>query len=132
MGKAFKRLKIPRTDIVVTTKIYRGGKGSNDEMFKHVIEEMEASLKRLQLDYVDIVFSHNHDPYAPMEEFCKTYDWIVKNGKALYWGTSMWTIEETMEARMCCERLGLIGPADRKSTRLNSSHSRESRLPSSA
>ena len=112
MGKAFKRLNVPRKDIVVSTKFYRCGKGENDWMLsrKHLAEGMEASLKRLKLDYVDVAFAHCYDHVAPMEEICRGFNWLIENGKAFYWGTSKWTSEQIMEANMCCERLGLIKP----------------------
>ena len=112
MGKAFKKLNIPRKDFVLSTKFYKCGKGVNDSMLsrKHLIEGMEASLKRLQLDYVDVAFAHRHDPITPIEEVCRAFDWLINHGKAFYWGTSMWTPDEAMEAHLCCEKLGLIKP----------------------
>lgn len=76
MGKAFKRLNIPRKDIVVSTKFFRCGKGINDSMLsrKHLIEGMNASLERLQLDYVDIAFAHRYDHITPIEEVCRGFN----------------------------------------------------------
>jgi len=52
---------------------------------------MNNSLKRLQLDYVDVVFAHRPDYlYTPLEETLRAFDWLINNGKALYWGTSEW------------------------------------------
>lgn len=112
MGKAFKRLNVQRKDIVVSTKFFKCGDGVNDCMLsrKHLIEGMNASLKRLQLDYVDIAFAHRYDPETPIEEVCRAFDWIINQGKAFYWATSQWSPEQVMEAHECCERLGLIKP----------------------
>ena len=112
MGKAFKRLGVSRKDIVVSTKIYNCGKGVNDTMLsrKHIIEGTLASLKRLQLDYVDVIFAHRPDPVTPIEETCRAFNWLIEHGKALYWGTSKWSPEQSMEANLCCEKLGLIKP----------------------
>jgi len=50
-------------------------------------------LKRLQLDYVDVVFAHRHDDDAPIEEIVRGFNWIIENNKAFYWGTSEWTAD---------------------------------------
>ena len=67
LGKAFKELNVPREKIVVSTKIFRNGQDPNDsfESRKHIIEGVKLSLKRLQLDYVDVVFCHRFDRYTP-------------------------------------------------------------------
>lgn len=70
LGRALKKSKVDRQDIVVTTKFFSIGNNVNT-LFnlsrKHVRESMDASLERLQLDYVDIAFAHNFDPITPME-----------------------------------------------------------------
>eukprot|EP00826_Nyctotherus_ovalis_P050436 TRINITY_DN6177_c0_g1_i3.p1 TRINITY_DN6177_c0_g1~~TRINITY_DN6177_c0_g1_i3.p1 ORF type:complete len:362 (+),score=123.92 TRINITY_DN6177_c0_g1_i3:201-1286(+) len=112
MGKAFKKLQLNRKDIVVSTKFFRSGTGVNDEMLsrKHLLEGIEASLRRLDLDHVDVAFAHRYDPYTPIEEVCRAFDWMVNHNKAFYWATSMWTPEEIMEAHVCCEKYNLIKP----------------------
>ena len=112
LGKAFKALKVPREKIVVTTKILRVGYDPNDgfQSRKHIIEGLRNSLKRLQLDYVDIVYAHRYDMYTPLEETCRAYDWVIKNGYAFYWGTSEWTASQIMEAYKICDKLNLIKP----------------------
>jgi len=89
---------VPREDLVVTTKIFfgadnYGGVHANSRFSsrKHIIEGLRASLKRLQLSYVDVVYSHRFDHLTPLEEQCRAYDWVVKKGLALYWGTSEWS-----------------------------------------
>jgi len=112
MGKAFKKLNVPRKDLVVSTKFLKIGQGVNDMMLsrKHLIEGMNNSLKRLQLDYVDVAFAHRYDHKTPIEEICRSFDWMINHGKAFYWATSEWTPEQIMEAHLCCERLNLIKP----------------------
>ena len=112
LGKAFKELKVPREKIVVTTKIYASGADPNDMLCsrKHIIEGLRNSLKRLQLDYVDIVFSHKYDMNTPMEEVCRAMNWCIKNGLAFYWGTSDWTACQIEKAMKICEKLKLIPP----------------------
>ena len=55
---------------------------------------MDASLKRLQLEYVDIVLAHRPDAFTPMEEVVRTFTHLINTGKALYWGTSEWSAFE--------------------------------------
>ena len=57
---------------------------------KHVIEGVAASLKRLKLDYVDIVFAHRPDKHTPMEETVRAFNYLIETGATLYWGTSEW------------------------------------------
>ena len=112
MGKAFKKIGVNRKDIVMSTKLFKVGPGVNDGFLsrKHLIEGIHASLKRLELDYVDVVFAHRYDPSAPIEEVCRAFDWMINHNKAFYWATSMWTPEQIMEAMVCCEKYNLIKP----------------------
>ena len=112
MGKALKRAGWARKDFVISTKIFRGGPGVNDEMLsrKHIIEGLNASLKKLQLDYVDVVFAHRPDQNTPMEETVRAFNWCIEHNLAFYWGTSMWTPQQIMEANEVCEKLHLIKP----------------------
>ena len=112
LGKAFKALNIPREKIVVTTKIFACGTDPNDMLCsrKHIIEGLRNSLKRLQMNYVDIVFSHKYDMNTPMEEVCRAMNFCIKNGMAFYWGTSDWTACQIEKAYKICEKLHLIPP----------------------
>lgn len=113
MGQAFKELGWKRSDLVISTKVFWGGEGPNDSGLsrKHIIEGTKASLKRLQLDYVDVLFCHRPDPNTPIEETVRAMNWVIDQGWALYWGTSEWSAEQLQEAWRVSERLGLIGPA---------------------
>ena len=113
LGKAFKELNLPREQLVVTTKIFWGpGDGPNDVGLsrKHVIEGAKNCLKRLQLDYVDVIYCHRPDMQTPVEETCRAFDYLINQGKAFYWGTSEWPVERIMEAHRVCEKLGLHKP----------------------
>lgn len=112
-GNALKELKIPRENIVVSTKIFWGNaKNPNGVGLsrKHVIEGTRASLKRLQLDYVDLILAHRFDPETPLEETCRAFSWLVDQGLALYWGTSMWPAKKIAEAIGICKALNLHCP----------------------
>lgn len=113
LGKAIKELRIPREQLVISTKLFWGpGDGPNDNGLsrKHIIEGANNSLKRLQLDYVDVIFCHRPDFQTPVEETCRAFDFLINQGKAFYWGTSEWPVERIMEAHRICDKLGLIKP----------------------
>ena len=112
MGKAFKELGYKREELVISTKIFKIGQGVNDTLLsrKHIIEGVNGSLKRLQLDYVDVVFCHRPDYDTPLEETCRALHSVIESGKALYWGTSEWTVDRITMAIELCERLHLHKP----------------------
>ncbi|KAK5189641.1 hypothetical protein LTR92_010342 [Exophiala xenobiotica] len=116
MGKAIKKFGWKRNDLVISTKIYWGGAFGDNPVNngglsrKHIIEGTEASLQRLQLDYVDLIYCHRPDRNTPIEETVRAMNYLINNGKAFYWGTSEWNSEEIAMAWACAERLTLIGP----------------------
>jgi len=112
MGKCIKRLDRDRSELVISTKLFWGGSNVNQRGLsrKHIIEGLNASLKRLQLDYVDLLFCHRPDVHTPMEETVRAMNHVIDNGKVLYWGTSEWTADQLFEAHELSKRLGLIGP----------------------
>ncbi len=102
-----------RMDYVVSTKIFWwGDRHRNQEGLskKHLIEGIRASLKRLQLDYVDIVYCHRPDPETPMEEVISGIEYILDHGYALYWGTSEWSAGEIQDAARMTREIGIMPP----------------------
>lgn len=100
-----------REDLVLTTKIFGGTKaGVNDQGLsrKHIIEGTKASLKRMQTDYVDVIFCHRPDPRTPIEETVRAMNFVIKQGWAFYWGTSEWLSGDILEACAIADRLGLV------------------------
>ncbi len=91
IGQAIKNLSINRDDLVLATKV-RGtmGQGQNDLGLskKHIIQQVEGSLKRLGTDYIDLYQIHTADPLTPIEETIKTLDDLVRSGKIRYFGAS--------------------------------------------
>jgi len=113
MGSVIKKIGWKRSDLVISTKIFWGqGDGPNDSGLsrKHIMEGIHGSLKRLQLDYVDLLFCHRPDLFTPIEETVWTMNLIIQQGKALYWGTSEWSATEIMEAYGIARREHLIPP----------------------
>ncbi|XP_024397348.1 probable voltage-gated potassium channel subunit beta [Physcomitrium patens] len=113
MGAAIKQLGWKRSDLVISTKLFWGGNGPNDKGLsrKHIIEGVKASLKRLDMSYVDLLYCHRPDPSTPIEETVRAMNWVIDQGYAFYWGTSEWSAQQITEAWEVAERLGLIGPA---------------------
>jgi aryl-alcohol dehydrogenase-like predicted oxidoreductase len=94
MGRAFKELGLRRESLVVSTKLIMCGDGINDKGLsrKHLMEGIANSLKRLQMDYVDVLFCHRPDLDTPLEETCRAMHDIINSNRAFYWGTSEWPV----------------------------------------
>lgn len=71
---------------------------------------MDASLKRLGLEYVDLVYAHRPDRQTPIEETVRAFNHLINTGKAFYWGTSEWNADEIAQAWRYADKLGMIGP----------------------
>jgi voltage-dependent potassium channel beta subunit len=106
MGAALKKLGWDRLTYVISTKFYWGlpakfGDGVNEKNTlnrKYLMQAIDGSLKRLGLDYVDIVYCHRPDPYTPLEETVYAMSDMITRGKAQYWGTSEWSAAEIYAA----------------------------------
>jgi aryl-alcohol dehydrogenase-like predicted oxidoreductase len=71
---------------------------------------VNGCLKRLDLEYLDLIYAHRPDRNTPIEETVRAYNHIINTGKAFYWGTSEWNADEIAQAWRVADRLGLIGP----------------------
>ncbi|MGW3473123.1 aldo/keto reductase family protein [Saccharopolyspora sp. NPDC000995] len=86
-----------RAGLEIFTKVYfPTGLGRNDRGLsrKHIMESIDASLRRLQTDYVDLYQAHRFDPETPLEETMEAFADVVRSGKAFYIGVSEWTAEQ--------------------------------------
>lgn len=115
MGNALKELNWPRDEYVISTKIFfgTGRKEPNTRGLsrKHIVEGLKSSLKRLQLDYVDIVLAHRHDAATPMKEIVEGFTQVIRDlNLAYYWGTSEWSAQQIEEATLIAEKYNLIAP----------------------
>jgi voltage-dependent potassium channel beta subunit len=114
MGAVLKKLGWRRGSYLVSTKFFWGlDDGPNEKNTlnrKRLLEAINGSLKRLQLDYIDLVFCHRPDPETPIEETVWAMNDIVSQGKAVYWGTSEWSAAEIMEAWQIADKLHLHKP----------------------
>mmetsp|Transcript_31848 Transcript_31848/g.48857 ORF Transcript_31848/g.48857 Transcript_31848/m.48857 type:complete len:387 (+) Transcript_31848:67-1227(+) len=102
-----------RSDLLITTKIFWGGEGQNENGLsrKHIQEGMRASLSRLKLSYVDIVFCHRPDTLTPTESVVRSMTELVRSGKAMSWGTSEWSSQQITEAFWIARQEGLEPPS---------------------
>jgi aryl-alcohol dehydrogenase-like predicted oxidoreductase len=107
-GRALKAF--PRDDYVLATKVYFPmDEGPNDRGLsrKHIMEQCHASLRRLDVDYIDLYQCHRPDSEAPLEETLRALDDLVTQGKVLYVGVSMWPAELLDEASRLQHKLNL-------------------------
>jgi voltage-dependent potassium channel beta subunit len=112
MGNVIKKAGWNRSDLVISTKLFWGGRKPNQTGLsrKHIIEGAKASLVRLQMDYVDLIFCHRPDIYTPIEETVRAMNYLIDQGLAFYWGTSQWTAAQITEAYSFARRYDLIPP----------------------
>jgi len=109
-GQALRNLKVPRERVVVATKVFgETGPGANmrGATRSHIVAALQASLKRLQLDHVDLYQIHGFDPATPIEETVRALDTMVQHGHVRYVGVSNWAAWQIMKALGTAERLGL-------------------------
>ena len=109
-GQALKNLKIPRESVVVATKVFgetspgANGRGASRG---HIMDGVKASLRRLQLDHIDLYQIHGFDPATPIEETVRALDQLVRHGHVRYVGVSNWAAWQIVKALGVSERLGL-------------------------
>jgi voltage-dependent potassium channel beta subunit len=117
MGEALKQLAWPRLNYIVSTKFFwgldRNGEAVNRKDTlnrKYLMQALDGSLKRLQLDHVDLIYCHRPDPHTPVEETVWAMSDLITQGKALYWGTSEWNAADIRAAWEIAERHHLHKP----------------------
>jgi voltage-dependent potassium channel beta subunit len=117
MGEAIRALKWPRLNYVVSTKFFWGldreGTAPNRKDTlnrKYLMQAIDGSLARLGLDFVDLVYCHRPDPNTPIEETVWAMSDMIRQGKALYWGTSEWAAADVRTAWDIAERHHLHKP----------------------
>ena len=109
-GQALKNLKVPRENVVVATKVFGDtapGPNSRGLSRGHILDGVKASLKRLQLDHIDLYQVHGFDPATPIEETLRGLDQLVRHGHVRYIGVSNWAAWQVAKALGVSERLGL-------------------------
>jgi voltage-dependent potassium channel beta subunit len=112
MGKAIQGL--PREALVISSKVFwptMPGPNGRGLSRKHILESVNASLRRLGTDYLDLYFCHRFDPDTPLEELVQTMDILVRQGKVLYWGTSKWEAAQVAQAYGVARQANMIPPS---------------------
>ena len=114
MGAALRKLGWRRGSYLVSTKLFwglhDGPNESNTLNRKYLLEGIDGSLRRLEMDYVDLVYCHRPDPTTPIEETVWAFHNMIERGKALYWGTSEWSAAEILSAIRIAETHHLHKP----------------------
>ena len=117
MGEAFRQLKWPRLNFIVSTKFFWGLDREGNTVNrrdtlnrKYLTQAIDGSLKRMQLEHIDLVYCHRPDPHTPIEETVWAMSDMITRGKALYWGTSEWSASEIRAAYDIAERHHLHKP----------------------
>lgn len=111
MGKVLR--DFPRHRLVISTKLFWPmSEDPNDRGLsrKHIRESIDASLRRIGTDYVDLYFCHRFDPDTPLEETVRAMDDLVRAGKVLHWGTSEWTGAQIREAHAIADHRNAYAP----------------------
>ena len=116
MGRILKMKNWDRSSYTISSKAFFGWHGKQNKpnqtglSRKHLTEACQEALQRLQLDYLDIFFCHRPDTSVPIEEVIWTMHNLIQQGKILYWGTSMWSAAEIMEAHRVANQHNLVAP----------------------
>jgi voltage-dependent potassium channel beta subunit len=113
LGRAIARVGVRRQDLVLATKVFWPmSENVNDRGLsrKHVLESCAASLRRLGTDYVDLYQCHRPDPETPVEETVRAMEDLVRQGRVLYWGVSVWSAGEIGAACAAADRTGGCRP----------------------
>ncbi len=111
LGQSFRNLGVDRRDVVLATKGYmRMGPGRNavGASRAHIIDAVDASLTRLQTDYIDLYQIHQNDTVTPIEETLRALDDLVRQGKVRYVGCSNWPVWKIATAFGTAARLGSV------------------------
>jgi aryl-alcohol dehydrogenase-like predicted oxidoreductase len=101
--------ELPRSDLFILSKVWAPmGDGPNDRGLsaKHIREQCDASLKRLNMDYVDCYMCHRPDPDTPLEETIRAMEDLARAGKIIYWGVSEWPAPMIVRANALAKELG--------------------------
>ncbi|NBI44075.1 MULTISPECIES: aldo/keto reductase [Burkholderia] len=109
LGQSLKNLSVPRKNVVLATKLYNPmSSGPNDRGTSrvHIINSIEASLERLQTDYIDLYQIHANDTVTPIEEMLRTFDDLISRGLVRYIGVSNWQAWRIAKALGVAERRG--------------------------
>ena len=112
MGEVFRQVGWPRDTFIVSSKVIRVGDRPTQGGLsrKHLVEACDAALRRMGLDYLDLLFCHRPDPDTPLEEIVHTMNELIQRGKIFYWGTSEFSASDIQALYAIAERDRMVGP----------------------
>ncbi|MFN5347833.1 MAG: potassium channel beta subunit family protein [Bacteroidota bacterium] len=114
MGNILSKVKWTRSSYMVSSKVFFGFEENKPNQRglsrKHIIEGCDAALRRLQVDYIDLYYCHRPDKQTPILETVQAMNYLIQQGKILYWGTSEWSAQEILQAHLEAARHHLIPP----------------------
>jgi len=124
LGHLLNHFNWPREEYVISSKVFFGLNNSQKPNTyglsrKHIYEACDASLKRLDLEYIDLYFCHRPDPNTPIVETVQAMSDLVRTGKILYWGTSEWTVPQLLEAYNITANNGYLIPPTSEQSQYN-------------
>lgn len=108
-GQALKNLKVKREEVVIATKVFGetgAGPNARGASRAHILDGIKASLKRLQLNHIDLYQIHGFDPATPLEETVRALETLVAQGLVRYVGVSNWSAWQIMKGMGIADRLG--------------------------
>ncbi len=112
MGRVFKKTGWKRDTLIISTKVIRVGDKPTQHGIsrKRLVEAVDAALKRMNLDYVDLCFCHRPDGVTPVEEIVHTMNQLINRGKILYYGSSVFSPADLYEMYAFARANGLVAP----------------------
>lgn len=105
---------VPRSQLVLSSKVFypvSSDPNARGLSRKHIVESVEASLRRMGTDYLDLYYCHRFDPDTPIDEIVRTMDVLIHQGKILYWGTSEWDPYQITQAYSAAREFNLTPPS---------------------
>lgn len=113
-GAFLRAAGIDRSSLVISSKLFWPmSEAPTDRGLsrKHIMESIDRTLRNLGTDYLDLYFCHREDPETPLDETVRAMDDLVRRGKVLYWGTSVWKAKTLSDAHAAAKRFNAYAPA---------------------
>lgn len=110
LGNNLKQGGYDRDDLIISTKLHPFGSGIQSLSRKRLRQGLDHSLRRLQLEYTDVLFLHRFDHSTPLKETIRMVNQFIDDDKVFYWGTSAFTPQQVVDCHTICEKHGWVAP----------------------